>query len=473
MPFAVETLMPLVAGVPLSVSQVVELLRQNAIALDGLAYRDMPLFDSMASNPSYDAHPSGDFLLGRWSLKYISGLTSLIVTGTASGSTGGLSISINSVLVASVTLAGIWTETISIASGYGAGDLLLIDVYTSGNTNKTSKIVVHDIYATPLSLSGWTAPPTFTGGYAPDKLQILADDCDWLHRRMNMVPMLPTLAHYFRNGRNDLGNSGSGAGIITQYTGSVLRPAANSILRIAGWANILTNLTERIKVYLGGSLAYTGTTWTPGGYEINVPIDISSIAVGTRAELRIQSEVLSVANNLGEDSRYSFITLQTEAGGAGYPAQTPPAPILPRPANTSATTLNAALNAIGAMLTATKTTIEASTAFTRIRACRRVYGYDQHDWSKFTRAHPHRFKRRGDVLDVTGKGPLILGYGNQIMETDDDGHRTYAYTFEHEESLTDSNLVETKTIYLDNFAGLEVGMPYHIFGADYAAERLF
>src|SRR6185503_594770 len=262
MPFAVETLMPLVAGVPLSVSQVVELLRQNAIALDGLAYRDMPLFDSMASNPSYDAHPSGDFLLGRWSLKYISGLTSLIVTGTASGSTGGLSISINSVLVASVTLAGIWTETISIASGYGAGDLLLIDVYTSGNTNKTSKIVVHDIYATPLSLSGWTAPPTFTGGYAPDKLQILADDCDWLHRRMNMVPMLPTLAHYFRNGRNDLGNSGSGAGIITQYTGSVLRPAANSILRIAGWANILTNLTERIKVYLGGSLAYTGTTWT-------------------------------------------------------------------------------------------------------------------------------------------------------------------------------------------------------------------
>ncbi len=475
MPIAVERLMPVVAGVPLSVSQVLELLRQNAIALDGLAYRDMPLFDAMdGTHPSYDAHPASDFILGRWSLEYLAGLTTLTITGTASGWSGSLQVYINGALNSTITLASIWTHTISIASGYTEGDVIEIDIWTNGNTAKTSKIVVHDVYATPVTLAGWTTPPIFSGIYAPDKLQILDDDCDWLYRRMNMVPMLPFLAHYFRNGRNDLNSSGSGAGIITQYTGSVLKSATNSILRVQGWANILTNLTEQMNIYLGGVLTATPPIWTPGGQAIDIAVDLSSMTVGTRAEVRIQSEVLSVANNTGEDSRYSFITLQTEAGGAGYPVQTPPAPILPRPANTSASTLNSALNAIGVMLTNVKTTIEASVAFTRVRACRRVYGYDQHDWTKNIRAYPHCFtRRRGDRLVVRGRN-LKIGRGNLIMETGDDGHRTYASTFEHEESLTDSNLVETKTIYLDGFEGLEVGMRYHIIGeVVYAAEHLF
>lgn len=459
-------------AIPLSASAIA-ILRQNAIAVDGLAYRDLPLFDSMASNPSYDAHPSGDFILGRWRLRYQSGLTTLTITGTASGYTGGLSVYINGALAASVTLAGIWTQTVDISTGYAADDILLIDVYTSGNTNKTSKIVIHDVYATPVSLAGWPGVPTFSGQYTATKLNQLADACTWLHNRLNLVPMMPSVAHFWKNGRNDRNSSGSGAGIITQYTGSVINPCTNAILRIEGWANILTNLTERIKVYLGGSLVYTGPTWTPGSYGFSIPLSLSAVTIGTRVELRIQSEVLSVANNNGQDSRYSFTKLRTEAGGAGYPVQAPPSALLGVGPLYSATNVNTALNAIATMLNNTKTAIEANVSLTRIRAMRAIYGYDQHDWAKFTRPHPHVFFRRGDRLVVRGKN-VSIGWGNLIQETDDNGNTTYKYKFANEQSIIDANKVETQTIYLDSLTGLFPGMPYYVFGdVIYAAEFLF
>jgi hypothetical protein len=101
------------------------------------------------------------------------------------------------------------------------------------------------------------------------------------------------------------------------------------------------------------------------------------------------------------------------------------------------------------------------------------FGEDDHQWQKFSRTYPQTFIRRGDRLLVTGKN-VILGFGAQTFEQDDDGATDYAkFKYASEQTLIGGDKVETQRVYLDSIAGLFPGTTYHLIGdVQYSAEFL-
>jgi hypothetical protein len=443
--------------------------RDAAIQLDGLSQRVVGCFDGAA--PSAASHAAGDYRVWWGALRFQTGMTTLTLLGT-SANFGSATLKAyldgSGTASATITPSASWSQNITL-SGRADGDIIPIEVRTSGNATKTSKHLVTDVYGTPIVVaSSWPGVPSFAGTYNAARLNQLTNACQNLWDRITAVPQTPTVALLYADATHKIGT-------ITLYHGAVGRYQSNDILRVWGYV-ICNNTAETYTIYVNGVAAYTSATLTVGNtYQIYVAIALTH-TLGTRVEVQIDATVSDASNQnpyQTQNSHYSFLVLASAADGFGYSAQTPSAAFV---GNTSIsdTTLNSRLNTIASMLSAVDARLSARPElWNRARASRRLYAQDAHEQAKLKRRYPLYAVRRGDRLVVRGKG-VVLGYGATTVPTKDELLDYYNYTFASEQTVVPDDALSTQTIYLDQFAGLFPGTPYALFGTDlvYASEYL-
>lgn len=445
------------------------MLRDNAILLDQLAYRRMACFDSSAGpdTGAVDLHSSGDIRVWWGSIYYQDGMEDLVIAGEASSyGSAFLRVYINGASNSDITMGATFVHTIDISSGYSAGDVIIVEIRTIGNTTKTSKYLIKDIYATPLTVAtDWPASlPTFAGTYDADSLNTIVQAQQHLWERICAIPITPTTAHVWAPATHKVESH-------TLYTGAVGRYQDEDQLHIYGNVQI-NNTEEHFTVDVGGVTAYTSPDYILGQ---SVPIDVFialAHTMGTRAEVRIKAVVTDDSNQPaaggGTNSRYNLWLMRSRADTVTpYPVQAPPDELL---SNTSyaSTAVDNCLNDICDMLAAIKAQIDGAPAlWNRARACRARYAQDDRQNTKLMRRHPLAFQRLGDRLIVRGKGASI-GWDATTVKSKETGLDYDDYTFAHEESIIDGDKADTVTVYLDTLPGLYPGMLYYVFGTGVA-----
>jgi hypothetical protein len=459
---------------PVSVEGLVARLRDAAIDLDGWSYRKQAAFDGNSNG--YVSHAAGDFRVWWGPLRWQTGMTALWLDGFASGwgsATLKVYLNNNPTAAATITLATSWSTNISISSGYSDGDIILIEVRTSGNTTKTSRYLVQEVFGTPITVaSSYPGVPTFASTYDAARFNQMIDACQNLYDRIAAVPIPPTMGHFWVSGTHKVETA-------TLYAGSVLKAQSQDRLVIRGSSNIF-NDAEHLKVYLDGVLAYTGSTWTLGTNNvIDIAITLSG-SVSNRVYVQIDEVVTNAATNaalfasgqMELNSRFTFHTIRAEAT-TSYPAAAPPTAFVADVA-ISAATLNSRLNAISTMLSAVNTRLNTATwLWNRAYAVRRRFAIDDAQNSKLAGVFTHSFQRFGDRLIVSGKN-VSIGWGGRVIKPQDDAWRDYTYEYAQTKNVISGDKVDTVEVFLEECEGLYVGQQYAVTGVDVydAAEYL-
>lgn len=446
-------------------------LRAAAIQVDALSFRQHPAFDSLggADTASVDLHTAGDYRLWWGALRYRTGMTSLVLEGISASYTSGTTIKlyINGGATAALTIsaASTWTGTLDISTGYSDGDIILLEVRTSGNAIKTSKHLLTDMYATPVAMPDtWPGVPTFTTTYNASQLNQLVSALDWLYRRMDAVPFVPQVGQVYAPGTHKNLD-------LTLYSGTVGYYQTNDALRISGNAYILGNPQTGLRVTLNGSVVYNPTTWTVGTtqtFDVSIPL---TYTLGTRAELRIEEDVTIGNPDTIINTRFDFTRIGTEANSSGYPVQTAPV-VFPENDTIAQTTLTTRLNALASMISTTKTNIDnTGVLWNRIRPFRRRFAQDDHQNTKLNRRYPARAMRRGEKLIVRGKGVQMEWGAISVPSTEEDGPQYDKWEYSQKKSITDGDKIETKIVFFDEFPGIFQGVFYTLTGDIYYAEE--
>lgn len=448
------------------------ILRRNAIALDGLSQRIESAFDSTGAygDPvSYNLHTAGDFWIWRGGLRWRNGHTTLTIRGTAADyGSAMITIYLDGVLKKTIAPSTNWSTTIDISSGYTDGQVIEIKIGTSGNSSKTSAWHVEDIYATPVAYgTAWPGTlPTFSGVYQASELQKLSQAMNHLYERIAATPFVPHLAHLWRNGTHKPQN-------YTLWNGSFQYRHAGDRIRIAGNATISTQ-SEELVAYITSPagnrtvILFSGTagnTYTFDALEV-VPTGTS---VGDYVRVHLFAACLTQPQPWPPNSLYNLLALEM------VPQRTAVTPAALSSPNVlvSASDVNARLNAIVSALNTIKARVDASTSFSRTRAVRYKFANDEHQAMKFARTYAHVFRRRGERLIVTGKN-VVLGWGAPTFEQNEDGATDYSkFKFANEQTLISGEAMQTQRVYLDSIAGLFPGTTYYLIGdVIYAGEFL-
>jgi hypothetical protein len=451
-----------------------------AEALDGWSYRTLAATPASASadTEAYNFHSLSDFRLWWGDLRYRAGMTTLTITGYAASWTIGSTITVylngSGTAAATITPSSSWSGTIDISSGYSDGEIIAIDVRTSGNTTRTSEYLVRDVYGSPIVVaSSWPSMPTFAGVYDSGRLNALINACSYLYDRINAVPIIPTLGSFWAHGTSKIQT-------YVQWAGSVLRAYTQDQLRIIGTADIF-NDAEYFEVLLNGSVIHTSATMAmlaygqPFSTTFSLPLSLASVSVGSRADVIIRSVVTDDGRLPGQpilNSRYSFLVIRAEAAFGGYPVYSPPADLAQ--ASISATNLNTRLNALSTMLSDIKSRMDAtSVMWNRARAVRRRFAQDTIQNNRKTYVHTPIFVRQGDTLIVKGKN-VSVGWGARIVEPKENPWSDYVYKYDKTQSVITGDQVDTQIVPLDTFGGLYQGQFYAVTGEElhYAAEYL-
>jgi hypothetical protein len=255
------------------------------------------------------------------------------------------------------------------------------------------------------------------------------------------------------------------------YCGTVGRYYSQQKLRL-GWQvadNTLPDL--HMEVWVNGALAYdTGTLpqGTIGGDNI---IDLSSVPLGTRAEIEIWSnQHATIPRSSYHFSFWTFWTIQ----GQAYDATIYTTPSLPPTAEvvTSQATLTAYLNNLASVISAAKARIDAQpNYYNRVRAQRRWFSkYDKADGLAIRR-NPPRFWRCGDALIVNGKG-VGIGYGGVDLPVDPIRGVSYAeYKWLKTQQILDGETQGTQVLWLDTVPGVPRASAYYLTGEVHWAEE--
>jgi hypothetical protein len=455
---------------PISAEGLVNRLRDAAIDLDGWSYRKQAAFDG--NNAGWIWHAASDFRVWWGALRWQTGMTTLWLDGFASGwgsATLKVYLNNNPTAAATVILATSWSTSISIASGYAHGDIILIEVRTNGNTTKTSRYLVQEVFGTPITVaSSWPGVPTFASTFDAARFNQLIDAAQNLYDRIAAIPIPPTMGHFFARSTHKVDT-------VTLYAGSVLRAQSQDRLRILGSAEIF-NDAEHLKVYIDGVLAHTTATW---GINTSQTIDIAitlSNSVGDRAYVQIDEVVTSaVTNDLNPgndmDSRYTFYAIRAEAA-TSYPAATPPTAFVGNTSITAAT-LNSRLNAISTMLSTVNTRLTtASWQWNRGMAVRRRFAIDENQNAVLGGQYTHSFQRFGDRLIVSGKN-VSIGWGGRIVKPQEDAWRMVVYEYAQNKTVITGDKVDVQEVFLDDLEGLYPGQYYAVLGdCHYCSEFL-
>lgn len=399
-----------------------------------------------------------------------AGMTTVTVEGRSlSVGTSVFSLWLNTTKVVEWTpgnSAATWTKTAAL-SGYATGDVVRITIKViPHNMSGGGEIFVQDVYGSPLSVTdAWPGVPTFGASYTAGQLTQLSNATAWVINRSGLIPRVPLLSMRYGLG------SCAGPDRRIVYCGTVGRYYSQQKLRL-GWQvadNTLPDL--HMEVWVNGALAYdTGTLpqGTIGGDNI---IDLSSVPLGTRAEIEIWSnQHATIPRSSYHFSFWTFWTIQ----GQAYDATIYTTPSLPPTAEvvTSQATLTAYLNNLASVISAAKARIDAQpNYYNRVRAQRRWFSkYDKADGLAIRR-NPPRFWRCGDALIVNGKG-VGIGYGGVDLPVDPIRGVSYAeYKWLKTQQILDGETQGTQVLWLDTVPGVPRASAYYLTGEVHWAEE--
>lgn len=462
---------------PLSAGLINQIIRA-AIALDGWSYRRLNCTDSLAGRDTIawnKGHTSGSKRLWYGAIQRLAGMTTLTCEGWANNVPGGVTIGIylngSPTPVTTITPSSSWSGTASLSS-YAVGEIVTVDLRTTSGDLSASEYIVRDVYGSPLTQTlSWPSMPTFGGTYDSSRLNALINACSYLYERINAVPIIPTIGHFWSYGTSKVETA-------PIWSGSVARAYSDDILRIHGKVDVF-NDSEYLQVLIDGVDVYNNSAspWTKGQHaEFYLPISLSSVSVGSRADVVINTVVTDdgrVPGLQAYNSRYSLYVLRAEAHSGGYPVSSPPA-LLAADTTMTAATLDSRLNALSAMLSDIKSRIDANSfIWNRARAFRRRYGdVNQMDNGKLRQEYTPIAQRFGDRLVVRGKD-VGIGFGARIVEEMEDDWKQYRYKYDKTQSIISGDKIDTQIFQLDQVAGLYPGQFYALTGdVDYAAAFL-
>lgn len=453
-----------------------------------LAAADLNAFRSLAAGldresrrgriafTSYAHRPPADFADGKhnpnriWhgALQYRAGMTTatLVCVWTKTGSET-YTVKFDGVTVASgAVVAGTQTLTIAIDSrGWQDEQIVAVEVWiANGDTPQHGgSYVVQDAYTGPLSSCvgmTWPGVPTFSGSPRRDWLQQLRDATTYIYRRLLWArDPLQTLIEWWEGPMDVKPKDNPGH----LWTGSISKANGLTTLAIDLWAHCQFNVSERIRVYVNGSVAASQTIGAPYNNWLSLNADLSSLADGVVVPVRIETDVLTQkADDPMRGTRFSLASVRLGAA-TSYSIPAPIAAVSPGDSVTWATA-ETALNALRSSLLAT---------YNRIQAAPDVF-----DKQRMSTARPVPYESDGTQIQktvlitgtaaappavwVSGKD-VTLAYGG-VSVTKAKPDEVYEYTFAHEESIIGSDKVDSVQIETMAFNGLVIGAPLALLG---------
>lgn len=465
-------------------------VRRAVRMIDAWTYRNEPALDSSTgldtNTPGY--YDNSDPLRIWWGAAlFRTGVTSITIEGYARqyGSevfkvwVGGGETSRSGTLAGTITPPATLTtfsSTFSI-SGFTDGQVVSIEITVEGTRPGNENYQISDVYLSPVTKSGWVAPPAFSAvadATNAAKLTQLCDAAQWLYERVRLVPVIPRLAMYYNLGPFKDPSFGDAQHTNRPlYYGSVGRYYANSDLHIYGAVNSPTAAGWNYLVYLNSVLAYTSPTYGTGATLIDQRFSLNSYTLGSRVRVALLASVSD--GGTADPSRFTRWTIgkiHAVAQTSGWPYATLPA-AFPNPSTSTinADTLRARLASLSTILTNAKTRIDARPEqWARSRAHRRHYTRNGGVGEGLlqARARPYFWQRTGNELIVQGKD-VKLCYGPITTTPDAQSSGWENYTFQREEDIADAE--NGTTVYLDDYEGLDMGARFALKGnVTYAAE---
>lgn len=452
------------------------IFRKNVALIDALSYRQTYGFDSSSGGgtPTPGFYPAApNFRIWKGYFRFRTGMTTLTVKGrTTFPGTVELKVYLNGGGGSVATISSpqtSFTEDITISGlGYADQQIVPIEILATGTgSTKTATCVITDIYASPYVSAGgsYGGVPTFTSSTINQtKLTQLGDAIEWCYDRMAEVPILPqrgTIRQLgpFRNGSEPI------------WIGSVVRNYSEDILRIFGEVTNPYTPSWNYTVYINQVLAYTSSTFGAGTTSIYLPLDFSSVTVGSAAEVSIYHVVTDQGLSANwKQPRFTLYYAATNPSGNMYPTAALPTAF--EQGSLSDTELVSRLNDLCTIVTATKARIDAAPhVWERVRAVRTWYGWDEDTRGVLPQRAPLHFNRRGSRLVVRGKD-VKIGWGAPSTPVHQDGFIDYDnYEFPHTEQVIDADKIDTKEVYLDSYPGLYLARQYYLIGDVYYAEE--
>lgn len=447
-----------VNGRPLAAAEV-NIFADNAATLDMLSYRGRRAWTNQTYRlEAYGGNPSP---LGYGAFQFRSGLTTLTVQYGANQSGDSLKIYLNDVLRSTTTMAagGGFVNVAISALGYTDYQFIemRVEVVIAGARGIYD---LYDAYVSPvsgiaLSAGTWPGVPSFTDISAA-KLNQLSTCEEWLMQRLAVTLQPAFQSQQYRNGE---------AWNTTQllWQGGIARGNGANRLNLSLGYYTVTNTAEALKLYVNGSLAVTGPTWSAGqAGNYLMQFDLSAYGDQTNLDVRLDQVVTGSVSSGAHPSRYLLQDIYTDRAST-YPYAAAVAQSSPRESMTF-TTLQARLNAIGTILSNTYTRINATAdVFDRMRLYRWRPVLDDGQKAYFKDLYVARCRRWTDALWVRGKG-LQIAYGTRtITPALDDA---YKYDFQYKTEIIGGDTVQDKLIYLDQYPGLAAGMDFFIIGLD-------
>ena len=454
----------LLTGNPLSAADL-NVLRDNAMLLDSLSYRGtVPYHDQTRILNDNGANP---LILNRMSFQYRVGYTFAVITLRSNVSAGTLNLIFNGATLSSTAITS-GLNVVSVAvTGRGYTDYQFVDVVASIAVTWSGSNVFEllDAYVSPVAsvmTTSWPGVPTF-GAISSANLAQLATAQQWLMDRITLATTPLFMSQQYRA-------MASWASTDPVWQGSIVKANGHNLLSIGVGHITLTNVAEHIEVFVAGSLAYTGPTWTAGDSgNLNVNIDISGYADGTLLPVRITFVVVtgSAATSGWKESRLILANIFTQRSVI-TPATTPATSTIRESLTFSA--LQTRLNAIGTIVTnAYNRMLAATDVFNAVRMFRWMPAVDDGQRAYFALSNLYLpgVPRAFDALWVRGRN-LKIAYGVRKMSTAADTAYTFSFASELD-LISGSDQVQDKLVYLDSFPGLYPGMTFYILGEDVRA----
>lgn len=447
-----------VTGRPLAAAEV-NILSDNAAVIDMLTYRGRRAWTNQTYRlEAYGGNPSP---LGYAAFQFRSGLTTLTVQYGANQSGDSLKIYLNDVLRSTTTMtAGGGFVTVAI-SALGFTDYQFIEMRAEVVVAGAHGIYdLYDAYVSPvsgisLSAGSWPGVPSFTDLSAAKLNQLSAAE-EWLIQRLGVTLQPVFQSQQYRNGE---------AWNTTQmlWQGGIARGNGANRLNLSLGYYTVTNTAEALKLYINGSLAVTGPTWSAGqAGNYLMQADLSAYGDQTNLDIRLDQVVTGSVSSGAHPSRYLIQDIYTDRAST-YPYAAGVGKLTPRQ-SLSWTTLQTQLNAIASILSSAQARIAATDdVFNRIRLYRWRPVLDDGQKSYFQKLCVARGRRWTDALWVRGKS-LQIAYGTRTVKPSLDD--AYEYDFQYKTEVIGGDTVQDKLVYLDAFPGLAPGMDFYILGLD-------
>lgn len=478
-------------------------LRNNAIFLDGLAQQPIPVriqglykeaYTGMFPDPSNGDQPHvyrGGFLhtIGVDSAVYV-------VDGNPTSSDERIRIyhrrltqeitDINA--PGTLVYDAVWpssptTILIDISDDdYDDGEVIETTVqvyYPDPPYDKSGVFHVQSAYTEAPSnvFSSFGGLPTFNGTeVTAEDLNQFADAQDWIMSRVTLVPRIPFNAGMFALGthKSDINQNPR----VIQFGWLNKGNAQDTFHGIIDYYSF--NGQEYIKVYIDGNLMYTSPMLTNGQVgTLDFTFDISSLSDDVNYPVIVEQEVvagqgqaeLSLYGRTIIASRFTIKKLEATASRSYF---TPDAEFGVLEQMTFEEWKNRLNNFVSGTELAYNRINDNANIFDRNPMFRRKLGWNRRQITSLNWVNLHTQVRIGERFIVAGKDVKIAWGGYTLTKNMiDDPSARDIYEFTFTEQLTGST-AETKEIYFDQFEGLFVGTQYYLLGEDisYFAEFL-